>query len=151
MAHCLYIEHSHPIRPSKLLNAYLTVGILLDAIKTSFYVSKGRNAIGLLLTAMAVSKAIIMLRQVIPAVMRLHASHGIKKATICFFQALFPRIREDLFYGYHDVHDMEDLKPLDAEFSTLHLYNTFAVVWAKSKYLYPLQIINDFIYSNIRP
>lgn len=139
MAGFLDVEHRHSLRPSSFLALYLTLSVLLDAIKARSCLSRNGDldAIGSLLAAIAGLKGLIVVLEEMPKkANNIHDRewiYGAESTSGFWNRSLFMWLSKTLFFGYRSVLNAKDLKRLDPEFSTMYLSNTFATIWAKSK------------------
>lgn len=140
MVNFLYVEHIHALRPSALLSVQLTLGLILDAAKARSCLARGGglHPIGSLAAAAAALKGIVLLLEELPKKTHVLQQRRFNaNATSGFWiGVLFPWINKTLFAGYRNIIETEDLAALGPEFSSSHLSNKFAAVWAKCKQQY---------------
>lgn len=138
----LDVEHRHSLRSSSLLIIYLTIGVLLDATKSRSCFSRNGDLdtiASLLAAAAAVKGLIVMLQETTKRASIVNEPqkvYGTESTSGFWNRSLFLWLNRTLFLGYRHVLDVDDLEPLDPEFSAAYLSNKFATVWARGKHPY---------------
>ena len=142
MAAIVFIEYRRSLRTSAFLSIYLSISVVLDAIKARTYFSRenlpGVGRIGALCVAGAVAKLALAVLEEVPKRSRIGSKHlcnsvGSESLSGFWNRSLFIWLNSTLFLGFRNVLDVRDLENLGPDMGAERLQSQFREAWEKSK------------------
>lgn len=142
VATLVFVEYRHCLRTSAALSLYISIGVILDGVKTRSYFLRphlpGMVTIGALCAASAAAKLSLAMLEEVPKRSHLGKNHlrnavGGESLSGFWSRSLFIWLNSTFLLGFRSLLDVRDPENLGPDLDADRLYAQFRQVWDKSK------------------
>lgn len=129
-----FVEHERSIRPSLVLQSYLSLTLVLDAARVrTLWLQSYNNAVATVTTVSLVLKAVLVVFEAVEKRRILHPkwkSTSPESTSGLFSRSIFWWLNGLFRNGFKNSLSMEDMLPLDKHLTSGYLYDRLHAAWA---------------------